>query len=87
MSMHAQTQVYFHFFPHRLVLFENWSYNIFNNYTPNLAWLRQTSYFRSISVRFCTQSDIANQLLDYLWLRTSRPTNEQRVGWEPWHRR
>ncbi len=44
-----------------------------------LAWLRQTSYFRSISVRFCTQSDIANQLPDYLRLHTSRPTNEQRA--------
>ncbi len=51
-----------------------------------LAWLCQTSYFRSISVRFYTQSDIANQLPDYLRLRTSRPTNEQRAGWEPWRR-
>ncbi len=45
-----------------------------------LARLPQTSYFRSISVRFSTQSDIANQLPDYLRLRTSRPTNEQRDG-------
>ncbi len=34
-------------------------------------------YFRSISNRFCTQSDIANQLPDYLRLRTSRPTNDR----------
>ncbi len=53
----------------------------------NVALLRKTSYFRSISVRFCTQSDIANQLPDYLRLRTSRPTNEHRAGREPWRRR
>ncbi len=29
---------------------------------------------------------IANQLPDYLRLCTSRPTNEQRAGWEPWRR-